>query len=180
MDLSCSQTDKKEFTLDEEDLKLCMPLTRYIDEKMSQYSLPQLIAELTKNMVEIEIINLRPQFVTILPAPRQAWRIELDMTKIPSIQCLIRAGLYIKEAMDTDPQARFMLNGYDQENHPIAIRALRDRMPPPDKDDTIRRPTSWLTRIPSLWPRDPDPLARIVVTYFIFFCVIGIVFTLYL
>ncbi|TDG39235.1 hypothetical protein AWZ03_014342 [Drosophila navojoa] len=176
---SSNQTEKKEFNIIDDDLKLLLPFNRYIDDKLSKYNLPKLIADLTKNMVEIEVINMRPQYVTIIPEPRVAWRIEIDLSSNPSIQCLIRAGIYIKEAMDNDPQALLMLNGYDQDNHHIALAAVHDQMPPAG-DDNMRRPATWMARIPLFWPHIPNRLAKIVLTYFILICVIGIVFTFFL
>ncbi|XP_023178688.2 uncharacterized protein LOC111604744 [Drosophila hydei] len=175
----CNQTDKRKLTLTDEDLKLLLPINRYIDYKLHQYNFPELLSELANNILSIEHINLQPQFAITLPEPRFAWRIEVNLSSNPSAIYLILSGFLWKTPLDDKLSTPLMLNAYDQSNRTMAENFYA-RLRQPTRKEPVQRSTCFLSKIPTFCKSTPNRLMKIVLTYFVVFCVIGFLFTLFL
>ncbi|EDW65564.2 uncharacterized protein [Drosophila virilis] len=162
----------------DEELKLLLPISRYIDDKLRHLGDAIKADGIWENVI-IEKQNIRPQFVVALPEPRFAWRIEIDLITNPTAIYLISSGIFWKETMQHANPNSIMMRAIEQTLYPMDDN-LNDRKLTNNHEGILNTLTSYLTDIQTFWKRDTNQFMKIVVTYFVILCLVGFLFTIYI
>ncbi|XP_064555744.1 uncharacterized protein LOC135440482 isoform X2 [Drosophila montana] len=174
---TCNQKNRSIFT--DEELKLLLPISRYIDDKLRHLGGAIKANGIGENVIVIENQNIRPQFVVALPEPRFAWRIEIDLVTNPTAIYLISSGIFWKETMQHANPNTVMMRAIEQTLYPMDDN-LNDKKLTNTYEGISNTVTSYVTDIQTFWKRDPNQFMKIVVTYFVILCLVGFLFTIYI
>ncbi|XP_030568781.1 uncharacterized protein LOC115768355 isoform X2 [Drosophila novamexicana] len=174
-----TSNQKKKSIFTDEELKLLLPISRYIDDKLRHLGGAIKSDGICENVIVIEKQNIRPQFVVALPEPRFAWRIEIDLVTNPTAIYLISSGIFWKETMQHANPNSVMMRAIEQTLYPMDDNR-NDRKLSNACEGILNTVTSYLTDIQTFWKRDTNQFMKIVVTYFVILCLVGFLFTIYI